>query len=893
MYKDELELRMRLAQEILDTQNDIESLCEQFYIPSSESSNNLLAKEYKAIIDSDFIVSKTDIKGVITYANDTFCKVSKYKRKELIGKKHNIVKDPKNPPKLYEDMWKTITAKKTWKGSFSNRAKDGRLYYVEAIIKPILNDNGDIVEYIAIRKNITKEVEAKHEIEEQKQFIQTIFDNQDNIVVYTSKTKGMLSVNKRLFEYLDFKNFKEFKTKHQCICDLFIKKEGYIDPITYPDWLDMAADSQKAYKALMKTKDGVLRTFSFTVKKFEKNYLINLNDITELENALLRAYQSEQAKSIFLANMSHEIRTPLNGIIGFTEMLMKKELDDEVRRYIEIIFNSGKSLLYIVNDILDFSKIQENKIELDLQEADLFLEMEATVHTLASVAKTKHVEYFTYIDPGLPHTVLCDVHKLKQVMTNLIGNAIKFTPQNGKVEVAVRLEEIQGKKATIHFSVSDNGIGIPKEKIETIFQPFSQADGSTARKFGGTGLGLAISSRFVEMMGSQIKVDSTPGKGSCFEFSITCDILDEQNALSMPSNAPLHILIMKRRDGSKISCAVFDSIVEYLDAWGIPYKAIDRYENIEAQTDVLIVCEETFDAKTCRNILDRNEHLHILFIEGQGDGSFCTHERFTQLPQPITGSLLFDAIIPHLQEKRGQTDSLSHSIEQFDAKVLVAEDNETNQILIGALLDERGITYKMVTNGQEAIDAALSETFDLILMDVNMPVLDGIEAIKRLKEKGYKPPIVTLSADVIQSNVERFKAAGADDTLPKPIETDLLDTVLRRYLKPKQKQSFAFDTIDIETIQKKMMIPNEAIIYRLLESFSESLTKTLKKLQNDHADGATLHSLKGLIGNLCLENSYKFIVNCEADPQKCSHTQLVAILENLLEQTETILSKHN
>jgi len=773
--------------------------------------NEEILREYKEIVDKTEIVSKTDKNGIITYVNDNFCKISKYSKEELIGKNHSIVRDPKVPSSVFKNMWKTILKGKLWKGVLSNRAKDGSIYYVDTAIMPIKRD-GEIVEFIAIRKDITKQLKTKKKILEKEKLIRAILDNQESIVIY-SKNDTIMNANKKFFEVFKYENIYEFKKEHQCICEFFIKEKGYIHPDFYPNWLDDIAENRLDFIPKAKIKiDNQIRIFNIMVKKIEDGYIINLNDITKLEEAIQKAYASEKAKSIFLANMSHEIRTPLNAIIGFTSILTKKDLGDEANKYIGIIHRSSKSLLNIVNDILDFSKLESGKVTISPQKANFITEIKDTIMTFSSICKQKNINYKIYIDKKIPKTLYCDIQRIKQVLSNLISNAVKFTPENGEIEVRVELKEIKNNKALIHFSVKDSGIGIPKEKIKTIFKPFAQADETIGRKFGGTGLGLAISQEFIRLMGSEIKIKSEVNKGSEFYFDLELPIINEK-----------------------------------------------ENENNNENKDM-----------------------------------------------------------------------------KFNGYVLVAEDDPTNQMLISILLKERGIKYKMANNGKEAIEYALEEDFDVIFMDIKMPIIDGLKAIKELRKRGYNKPIISLSANVLKEDKEEFLKAGADDTLNKPIIPEELDKVLSKYLnytienrdekdqnkkqsiyekikniKDNIKSSVAnnienikdnikikYDSISIDKIKEQLHIDNINIIKNLLKSFKNSILNQIKKIEEKGLDKDTLHTIKGLTGNLRLNNIYELSMKFEKeidnwDKSKYnSNTKLILNhLKNILKEIEKVIKE--
>ncbi len=827
-------------------------------------SNIKLMDQYKKAVDISLLVSKTDPKGFITYVNDNFCKISKYTKEELIGKNHNIVRDPAISKTIFKKMWETIQAGKVYKGIFSNKAKDGSIYYVDATVLPIFNEKGKIEEYIALRKDITKQVKNQLRVQEKERLIRAILDNQDSIVIHASKIKGTVSVNKKLFDFFDFKNMEDFKSRHSCICDLFIEEEGYVSIKAMPNWIDhIAKHPEQDFKVKMKIKDGSIHTFTLKSKKIDNEYILNLYDITKLEQALQQAYSSEKAKSIFLANMSHEIRTPLNGILGFTDVLIHKNLDKEIKKYVDIIHKSGETLLNIVNDILDFSKIESGELSLDIIPADLFNNMEAAVSTFASLSKQKEIHYFTYIDTAIPKTLQCDIQRLKQVMSNLISNAIKFTPKDGEVTVCIELIKLIDHKATIRFSVKDTGIGIPKEKIATIFQPFLQADNSISRKFGGTGLGLAISNQYIEMMGSQIEVKSTPNKGSEFFFQVNFDVLDTQKSYQQHTHInELNISILGGNEN--IKCTLNKIIHNYLEEWNVTYKDIKTPKEIDSQTHILISCAKLLDPKYCQQLLEEHPTLQLIYIEDGKTLFTCNHPRFFLIEQPMTGSILFDQLIslvdPEFFNAHTKIQQSTQHL-QFSGKVIIAEDNETNQLLISIMLKERGIKHTIVNNGQELLKTLEKENFDLILIDINMPIMDGITATKILRSQGYKKPIVSLSANVIESDTQSFKEAGVDDTLNKPIVPKELDAILTTYLpiteKDSQQKDIHYDQIDLNNVSQALSIADITIIKKLFQSLAQTLQNVLEELKEQGISKELIHRLKGAVGNMRLEKLYK------------------------------------
>jgi CheY-like chemotaxis protein len=596
--------------------------------------------------------------------------------------------------------------------------------------------------------------------------------------------------------------------------------------------------------------------------------------------------------------MSHEIRTPLNGILGFTDILSKRELDPDTKRYIDIINKSGQTLLNVVNDILDFSKLESGELSLHEIESNLFEEMEAAVATFSSLSKKNAIEYYTYIDPNIPKTLICDVQRLKQVLNNLISNAMKFTRTGGNVAVNISLDKLSTNDARLYFSVKDSGIGIAKEKLPTIFKEFSQADSSISREFGGTGLGLAISNRYINMMGANISVTSEEGEGSIFSFFIDLPIVNHEKSLERTNvTSELKISILYSKESN--ICNVNENVTAYLSKWQCNFSNIYSLDELNAQSDILIICAQLFDTDKCQKVLSTHPKLHILYIEGVGENMICENKRFHLIEQPMTGSAIFDKLISFSSVEtfyKKETNSKNELKNKFEGKVLIAEDNETNQMLISIMLEERNIEYKIVDNGQKAVDILRdSNDFNLVFMDINMPILDGINATKILRELGYSKPIVSLSANVIESDIKMYLKSGIDATLNKPIVPKELDKILTTYLSKQKNLTLDFDDVDIFKISELISIKDTKIVQKLLNSFKKSASSFIERLEIEKLDEDTLHTLKGMSGNLRFLKMYKLIQDFELHIERWSEEEniknrdiLLAHLKNVNRQIELI-----
>ncbi len=700
-------------------------------------------------------------------------------------------------------------------------AVDGKRHFIQVLKSPIRNASGRIVGVQGMFWDITDRKITEDHLVEAHAFLDSIVDNvpimlfvkdAENLrfVQFNRASEELVGISRE--EVIGKSDFDIFPPDE---AEFFIQKDRKVLTdgvmVEIPEEI---LDSKNHGRRILHTKK--IPVLDVTGQpRFLLGISEDITDKKETEQALQFAKEAAEAasraKSDFLANMSHEIRTPMNAVLGMTELLLDTELDQTQRDYVKMVHDSGEALMGLINDILDFSKIESGKFTLDCKEFSLHETLGDTMKTLAIRAMHKDLEMATHFAVDVPHVLIGDPGRLRQIVINLVGNAVKFT-ERGEVVLDVGCQSISEDAVELIFQVRDTGIGIPADKIDRIFQAFEQADSSTTRRYGGTGLGLTITSRLIQLMEGKIWVESEVGRGSTFFFTAKLKTAPQGTEYPIGNEIGqfrgLRILIV---DDNATNRLILREILEHRglvtemcasasEALTLLRRAVALRQPFSLMlTDVNMPDVDGFTL--VEKVREDRQLRHvpvIVLTSGDRPGGKRLCERLmvkTHLRKPLKQSELIQAVVQTLGSARPEpvyastTDEIAPVIPPL--RILLAEDSYPNQVLAKGLLGKRGHSVTVANNGQEAVDLLRDEQFDLVLMDVQMPVMDGLEATREIRQleqnAGLKRvsqtpvPIVAMTAHAMKGDRERCIDSGMNGYLSKPIRTRELDNVLAEF----------------------------------------------------------------------------------------------------------------
>jgi len=868
--------------------------------------------KYRTILESiEDGYFEVDISGNFTSFNDALCRILGYSTDELKGANYRQYTDEVNARELYQSFNKVYrTGEPTKSLEWEIITKEGTRRQVEISVSPVRDEKNDLVGFRGIARDVTERKRIEKAVQQESAKLSAMISGMDEGVVFADANNVIFEINDYFCKFVgkergDILGEKIEEFHSRAVIEKILKHISSFrrNPASGPVVMQRPLQGQEV----------IMRVQPIYRNNQYDGVLLNVIDVTELVLARREAEKASRAKSEFLANMSHEIRTPMNGIIGMTQLALGTDLNQEQREYLEMVKLSADSLLALINDILDVSKIEAKKLELEEIDFDLRNTLENVADTLALMAQEKGLELVCHIKPEVPAALKGDPGRLRQIIMNLAGNSIKFT-EKGEIVILVELEKESNDSVQLHFTVSDTGVGIPPEKLETIFDSFTQADSSTTRKYGGTGLGLAICKKLVEMMDGHIWVESPadcrlPGKekcrttdhlsesdhksedglGSAFHFTARFELsqgkvgriphleqfdLSGMQVLIVDDNATNRLVFQEMTASWGLIPTVAPgghealSLVKRAFESGKPY----RFVLLDLQMPGMDGFEVAKEIK--EGPFGKDLAIILLTSAGQkGDAAHCKELDISgYLTKPVKQSELFDAILMALGHQGEGTAPLitRHEIQEARRRlnILLAEDNPVNQMLAVKILEKRGHRVVVASNGKEAIEKLQNSSFDLILMDVQMPEMDGISAtrkIRNLKSEIRNLPIIAMTAHAMKGDREKCLEAGMDNYVTKPIRPEELFEAIekltyrsndrkKKSLLSKKNDSLSKNILDLSKAMevvggnKELFQEISNIFLETLPGYMAEINEAIAKSDSNALERAA-HSLKGSVGN--------------------------------------------